>query len=601
MTTQKWWNETKANVADALWAHFGAVEKQQAPRGKSMMKCLELYNGKERKPGQAHILTPGGEVLSLNVVASIQRALRAKITKSRPRPWLVTDGAKQKLQERAKGMQQFITGVLYEQNAYVTGERCFDLAGIANEGWAVVYDDAERERVCVERAYPWEVFIDDLDGYYDSPLSYYRVRPIDREKVLAMFPDLTRGEKEAVLRAPAWKGFPDFGFDAGGADCIKVVEGWRLALGKKNPGRHVIAIKGAKLLDREWTRDRCPLKRLRLEPEPVGCHGTGVVEELMGIQLEINEVAASIQEGNRKGGTVIICLEAGSKVNKEKITNAMVSTLDYTGTQPVPIIIPAVAQEKYNYLWALVSRAYEILGISQLTAQSQKPAGIDSGKGLRTFHEIESERFSYVVRAYEQFFLDIATGIIDAAQDLAEQVPGFSARYQESNSIRRIKWSEVKMSDDAYVMQLYPANALRDDPAGRMSDVKDMLGLGVIDAREARMYFDFPDLSSRVDHYESSYKLALWQIDKILVEGEPKDPESYQHLPTALRLALGKYNDARRLGDVPAENMELLRTYIDTCRDRILGQEFQALEQALAGAPPPPPAGAPGTAPPVAA
>ena len=575
--TPNWWTAPKDAVGEAVWAHLRRVEKQQQPRNRSMMRNLELYNGRKRKPGKAtgFLLAKSGELIALNVVANIVRTLRAKITKNRPRPWLMTDGASQELQHQAELKQQFAEGCLYETCAYELGERVFDHAAICNEGYAKIFADFDAERIIVERAYPWEVLTDDQDGYYDDPMCRYQIKHMDRGRALAIYPK----HAKTIKSAPISKGFDEFGFDGNLVDQIKICEVWRRAAGKNVSGRHVIAVEGQRdtLLDEPWERG-FPLIRLLIEPEPVGCHGTGVVDELAGMQLEINETLLKVQEGNQLGGNVLILVESGSKVDKDKITNKVLGILSYTGTKPSIEIVPAVAPETYTYLWTMVDRMYSIWGISQMSAAAEKPAGLQSGKALRTFHDIESERFSYLVRAYEKFFQNVMQAILDAAADLAAAKPGLAVTWKGSGTLKRVKWSEVAtLKDDQYVLEIFPTSFLPQSPEGRMQAVQDMLDLQIIDPREARMFLDFPDLKSRVDHFEESYRLATSQIEGILMEGKTPVIESFQDYPTAFRLGLGRYCKARQQKDVPDTHLELLRTYIQDVEARM--KELAAQQQ----------------------
>jgi len=556
-------------------SHARAAEKQESRRIRSYKRALRLYQGNGALPG-AYAATPDGQVISLNVIASIVRSLRAKIVKNRPRPWIVTDGGTQAQQDSAQALQQFVEGALYESDAYEAMEKAFDIAAICGEAWIKVYPDYDAKRVRVEVCYPWEILTDAQDAYYGSPRSVYQRSHIDREVLAEMFPEA----ESAIMTADSSKGDPDFQF-RGDADQVEVWEGWRLASGSRVPGKHAIAIPSAALHVEDWKRERYPLLRFCIEPDPIGFHGTGVAEELGGIQDEINTIVAKIQEGHETGGHVMLLVESGSSVNKAKLTNQLHAIVEYTGTPPTPVVIPAVAPETYQWVWTLIDRAYQIYGISQMSAQAQKPAGLNSGRALRVFHDVESERFSYVARAYERLCVELAERIVDAATDLAEEFPDFTVRYRGPDSLKRIRWKDVDLDRDAYIMQVYPTSFLPQTPAGRLSAVQDMLDLRVVDPREARMLMDLPDLRGRPDPYEASHKLARHQIDAILREGQDVTPESFQDLALTLQLALDAYCRARTYSDVPAERLDLLREYIDI------------LQEKLAPSPPPPPAPAP--------
>jgi len=590
--TAKWWREDDAQVADALVSHFTAIERQQETRNRAYKRNLRLFQGRMGLPGRAsdaYIVSPKGQWLSLNVVASILRSLRAKIVKNRPAPWVLTDGGTLAQQTAAEQMQQFLEGAIYETGTYDVMARAFDIAGICGECDVKVYPDAEAKRVRVEACYPWETPVDDQDAYYGTPRTRYQRAYIDREVLLQTFPD----HEEAIRRLDASKGDPDFGFDGQGSDQVKTVEAWRLPNGEAGKGgRHAWAVPGAGLIVEPWERPRFPLARFILEPEPVGFHGVGICDELAGIQLEINETLTKIQEGHQTGGNVLLMVEAGAKVNKAKLTNGLHSIVEYTGAAPTPAIIPAVAPEVYNWVWSLVQRAYEIYGISQLSAQAQKPVGLDSGRALRTYHDIESERFSYVARAYEHLMLDICELIIDAATQLADDSADFSVRYQAAESLKRIRWSEIDLDRDAYVMQVQPKSYLADAGPGRAQSVQEQISIGNIDPRAARSLLRSPDLKAYPDPWEASFRLARKQVDDILREGIVAQCESYQDLQTALQVGLDAYNRARSYTDVPRDRLDLLRSWINAVEKRLEPPPQPPAPQApMAGMPVEPPAG----------
>lgn len=566
----RWWRATDADIADALIEHAKGVETSQSGRVTNYKKALKLYQGRDVLPGRsvAYLATPTGDVLSLNVVASIIRSLRAKIVRNRPAPMILTDGASQEQQDQAKGLQSFVEGALYETGAYEAMEKAFDVASITGDAWIKVYPDFEDECIRVECRYPWEVFVSDQEGYRGQPRSIYERAHIDREVLHALYGD---EHGEAILTASQSRGDEDFGFGDSQADQIEVWEGWRLPSSRKSEdGRHGIVLQGAALLSEPWTRERYPWAHFAIEAEPVGCHGTGICDELYGIQSEINNVLAKVQEGHQLGGSVMLLVEEGSSVNKGKLTNQGHVIVTYKGPQPPqPTIIPAVAPETYQYLWQLVDRAYAIYGVSQLSAQSVKPAGLNSGRALRTHHDLESERFAYIARAYERLVIDIAQLILDAAQDLAEQVPGYAVRYSTADSIKRIKWKEVDMDRDAFVMRVHPASFLPQTPGGKLAAVQDLVELQVVPPQEAARLLELPDAKSRPNPYESSMRLARYQVDRILRDGEPQTPESYQDLQVALNVALAAYCDARTFTDVEASNLDLLREYIEALQGLI--------------------------------
>lgn len=572
---RRWWRAEDADLADQLVAHAHGVATSQDGRVSNYKKALKLYQGADVLPGRsvAYLSSPDGQLISLNVVASIIRTLRAKIVKNRPAPMVLTDGGSQRQQDQAKAMQAFLEGALYESGAYEAMEKAFDLAAICGDGWIKVFPDFEDETIRVEPRYPWQAFVCDQEGYSGKPRSIYERAYLDRELLLAVYGEDEK-VRDAILRASQSKGDPDFGFGSTETDQVEVWEGWRIPSTRKSEdGRHAIALPEATLLAEPWDRERYPWAHFAIEREPIGCHGTGICSELYGMQLEINELVLKIQEGHQTGGQVMILVEEGSSVNPAKLTNQLHAIVYYKGTPPTPTTIPAVSGETYSHLWNLVDRMYAMSGISQLAAQAVKPAGLNSGRALRTHHDLETERFSYISRAYERLVIEVSQLILDAAQDLAEQVPSFSVRCAQSKSIRRIKWKDVDLDRDSFVMKVHPTSFLPQTPAGRMSAVADLLELRVIDPREGARLLDFPDAASRPDPYQASVQLAQTQIDRILQDGEAQTPETYQDLATSLQVALSAYCQARSYSDVEPERLDLLREYIDDLQAKLAPPE----------------------------
>lgn len=561
-----------SRLAKALTAHFDAVDRQQQQRNDAYKRNLKLYQGRSNLPGksEALVVSPTGQVLSLNVIASILRSLRAKIVKNRVAPWVLTDSGTQAQQLAADQCQQFLMGAIYECNVYQAMARGFDLAGICGSVDAKVYPDFDAKRIRVEICYPWEVPIDDQDAYYGNPRARYQKSYVDKDVALELYggEGVPEEVRNAILLTENSKGDPDFGF-AGAANQIRLVEGIRIPSGANaKDGLQAIVVPGAGLYVREYKRDHHPYARMVCEPEPVGFHGTSIADELCGIQLEIDETLTKIREGHETGGHVLLIVQPGSKVNKAKLTNILHSIVECDGTVQ-PVIVPAVAPEVYQWVWTLVDRAYQIWGTSQLSASAQIPQGLQaSGRAMRVYHDVETERFSYLARAWEQFLLDICDRIIDAAEDLSKEDAQFSVRYRSNEGIRKIKWSDVSLARDAYVLQIQPKSYLDESGPGRVAGVQDMVDLQTIDPRAVPSLMRDPDLRGFPDAYSAGLKMARKQCDDILQHGKSIIAEGYQDLTLALDVGLEALQRAETYSDVDQTNLQLLRDYVNDLVER---------------------------------
>ena len=588
MSAMRWWVADKdedrtdtcgRRVADSLIAFYDATANGQRSRKQKYEWNLKMFNGRQELPGKSStrgwLKTPNGEIISLNVLASIVRSTRARIAKSRPAPWATTDGASRAQQKSADQSQQFLMGAIREIGLYRHMQRALDLGLICGECDIKVYPDFEGERLRAGVVYPWEAPVSEQDSHYGEPRCRVQVAYMDRAMAKALYTDDTtpREVRDAILMANQSHGDPIFGFKGDDTDQIRIVEGWHLPSGKRaDDGRHVIAVEGAMLYDRPWTRDRFSMARFVAEPEPVGFFGTSVCDELEGLQLEINDGLEKIREGHQLGGHCMILIAADGDVNTAEVSNLSHQVVKWSGVAPPQaIVVPAVAPETYQWVWSLVERMYQIWGTSQLSASAQIPAGLQnaSGKAMRVFKDSETERFSYLERANDQLMLDCCDLILDAAEDLATEVPGFSVRYADNRSLRTIRWSDVRKARDNYVLSVAPKSYLDEAPGGRVAAVQERIQAGLMDPRMAASLLNDPDLRAAPDPFSASLDLCRHQVDKMLDTGVQVWAEDYQDLELARAVALTELQRAETYTDVPTANLQCLRNYVAKIADQL--------------------------------
>ena len=581
MSAMRWWVADKdedrtdtcgQRVADSLIAFYDATANGQKSRKQKYKWNLEMFNGRSELPGKSDnrgwLKTPNGEIISLNVLASIERSTRARIAKSRPAPWATTDGASRAQQKSADQSQQFLMGAIREIGLYKHMRRALDIALICGECDIKIYPDFEGEKIRAGVVYPWESPVSEQDSHYGEPRCRVQVAHMDRARARALYTnDQTPQEVvDAILCANQSHGDPIFGFNGDDTDQIRIVEGWHLPSGKhSDDGRHVIAIEGATLYDQPWTRDRFQTARFVAEPEPVGFFGTSICDELEGMQLEINDGLEKIREGHQLGGHCMILIQGDGDLNVAEISNLSHQVVRWSGVNPpTPTVVPAVAPEVYQWVWSLVERMYQIWGQSQLSANAQIPQGLQgaSGKAMRVFKDSETERFSYLERDFEQLMLDSCDLILDSAEDLSTEVKGFAVRYQDNRSLRTIKWSDVRKARDSYVLSVAPKSYLDESPGGRVAAVQERIQSGIMDPRMASYLLNDPDLRSAPDPFTASLELSRFQVDKMLDEGVQVWAEDYQDLETARAVAQTELMRAQMQSDVPESHRQCLRNYL---------------------------------------
>ena len=565
---QRWWLADEGDVHGRVWSTLGSIQGDQQWRRTQMEHHARLYSDRPSHAMGSSLYaridpTPGTR-LSINVCRNMVDSVVAKITKSRPKPTFLTDGGTFDLTRRARLLERFCEGLFYEVGIYQTAPRVFRDACIFGTGAVKVFADTHSQRIRVERILPGELVVDDSDGRYGDPRSVYHVKFVDRAVLADIYPERIEDIRKAQ-RMPEYQMTSDER-----SDRVMVVEAWHLPSGPSaRDGRHCIAISSADLLDEPYQRDRPPFAVLRWSDPIEGWYGTGLVEQLTPIQMELNRIALRTQQAMHLMAVPRVYVERGSQVVLSHLNNDIGNIIEYTGTPPVVNVGQAASGEVYAQFDRLYAKAYETTGISQLSAQSQIPRGIDGGSGraLTVYNDIESERFIVVGRAYEQFFLDIAALAIDAAREIAESDDGFTVKYPGGRFLQSVDWQDVDLAADQYTMQVFPTSALASTPAARMRQVEAWAQAGWLTPAQAKRLLDFPDLDRENQLDRAAHDAAERHVDDILYGGrDDVVPEAFDDLALCAQMAQAAYLAARN-DDAPEDRLEALRRYMDDCRE----------------------------------
>lgn len=586
---RQWWKLRPDEAAKAIQSTVRFLSENQTARQMQIVVSTRLYGNAPTlgAPGLSYTRAPViqsalKDRVTYNVVQSCIDTATAKIGKNRPKPWFLTDGGDHEDQRKAKGLNKFVEGIFYENDAYDMGPIAFRDGCIWGDGLVKVYP--AHGRVRWDRVLPHELFVDELEAFYGTPRSMHQCKEVDRSVLAALFPNKAALIREAQSATTEMRSlFPNV------SDLVTVRESWHLPSGPDaKDGAHLISIDEHALTPMdEWEQDSFPFARFRWSPRPYGYWSQGGAEQIQGIQLEINQLLSVVQRSTKISGSFYWLIENGSKVAKSLITNELGTVLPYTGTKPEVIVPAIVPPEIYQQVTELIQRAHEQFGISQLSAASQKPAGLDSGKALREYNDIESDRFWTVGREYERFFLDLAKLSIACAKEIADEHGG---HYPVSVSTGRatidVDWAKVGLEEDDYVMQCFPISSLPNDPEGRMQTVQELVQAGMIPPSLAPQLMDFPDLK-QYETLANAMEDRLHEIfDAIVDEGEYSPPEPFYNPQRARELCL-QYILRGESQDLDPDRMELLQTFMS---------QLDVLEQqAMAATQPPPGAATPVT------
>jgi hypothetical protein len=495
--------------------------------------------------------------VTLNVIKSCIDTAQSKIAKNKPKPTFLTSGGDYSQQKKAKKLDKFILGTFYANDLYHVGHQVFVDACIFGTGALKIFEDDNQ--IKVERTIPDEIIVDDAEGIYAKPRNMYQFKVVDRELLKNMYPK----HAKVIEGLMSVKGSSFDVLENYASDQVIVYEAWHLASDKEmKTGRHVICVEGADLFEEVWMKPYFPFAFFRWSDRPYGFFGQGIAEELVGIQIEINKILKNIQVSQYLLSAPAVYVEQGSGIISQHLSNEIGRIIKYKGTMPTTKVDPIVAPEMYRYLNELYSRAFEIVGISQMSAQSQKPAGLNSGKALREFNDIESERFIIVGQSWEKFFMDTAKQMIGCAREIYKKDPEFSVKVKGKKFLDTIKWAEVDLDEDQYIMQMFPTSMLPQEPAGRLETISEMIASGMIDPETGAELLDFPDIEQAANLKMAARSVVRDYVDQIVEDGVFFSPEPYMDLQYCKVYGQMAYNKAK-LEYVPEEHLELLRRFME--------------------------------------
>lgn len=555
----RWWELAEGQAFASIFDLVRRVEAYQSYRSLNNLRFARLYHNLDLnslQPWRYGRQTSADTFLSnrvtLNVVKACVDTVSAKIGKSKPKPQFLTVDGDYSLQKKAKNLTQFLEGLFESANVYPVNRQVFVDACVFGTGCLYMYVDESNE-IKVERVLIEEIVIDEIDGRYGSPTQLHRVRVIPRDVLLSMFPDHTEQIKMAMSGLEGEYGSRTT------ADVIKVIESWHLKSGEKGKdGKHTISISNCTLFEESYKKSYFPFIFQRWTPSLMGFFGTGLAEELVGIQLEINKLLRNIQVAQHLMAVPQVWVESSSKVVSAQINNQIGGIKKFTGQPPIFQVPPAMSAEVYQHVENLYNKAFNITGVSQLSASSQKPSGVTAAVAMRELSDIESERFMLTAQRYEESYMEIAKMAID----FARSIPSVRVKAPGKKFMEQISWEDVNLEEDQYVMKVWPVSLLPSSPAGKLNKVQEMMQAGFFDREDAIALLDFPDTEQVTSLITASRDDTLRMIDLMLEKGEYDPPEPYMNLQLALKLTQSAYIKARTNG-YTEDRLDLLRRFMD--------------------------------------
>lgn len=417
-----------------------------------------------------------------NIIASCIDTLTSKIAAQKVRPYFNTINGSYIDFQIAVQSQQYFDVLFDELNVNKLVTNVFRDACIFEKGHIIV--DGKK----VDRALPWEVFTDPAEETYGK-LTKLVWKQYDYPTSL-LDEDLDR-------------------------EYVTLYKVWDIKAHKK-----VTYIKEIdKLIEEEYKPDVLPLVTVSYSDPVFGSSSTSVVDTLVGIQASLDELLKMISKAAKRNPALVICKPADGNTKVSELTNEIGQVLEYTPTpnmtgSPISTITNGFMDTQYFQYWEKLKQdAYELVGISQLSAMSTKPTGLNSGVALSTMENIESDRFETQLNSVIRAYVDIAKVCIATMPSNEDILPVDKKRLS-------IKWNQIVKASKNMNIQYSAAEALSKDPSTKLDQLQKLAQTGVIPQSHIAKYLQLPDLESGYSMSNNALGAVMSVINDCIVNDE---------------------------------------------------------------------------------
>lgn len=273
-----------------------------------------------------------------------------------------------------------------------------------------------------------------------------------------------------------------------------------------------------------WEPDVVPFVFLHYSSPIVGNSSTSIVDMLYTIQKEIDILMDKIKDASQLSPGNQIFLPEGSNLKASAISNRIGQIMTYKPTptmttSPVTVATPNFISEQYMAtVEKLVEQAYNMCGVSALSAQSAKPTGLDSGVALGTMENIESDRFETQLNQVIRSYTEIAKVCLKVFPQDEDILP-------ENTQRLSVKWGDIVEQANKMSIQFSAADSLSKDPSVKLQQLQQLAMSGIIPQTRIAQFMELPDIQSGYSLSNNAINAVLTVISNCVEQGSMEVPD----------------------------------------------------------------------------
>lgn len=413
-----------------------------------------------------------------NVIRSCIDTLGSKIASQKVTPFFNTVNGTFREIQVVKAAQQFFDILYDELNVNKVVVQAFVDSCITDRG--IIYVNKDNKNI--ERIQPWQFFFDPREYAYGQ-LTHCAFKKTD-------YPASLLTEKTDL-------------------QTVTLHEYWSI---KEHIHATYIEELNKVSFDK-WDANILPFAILRWSNPVKASSSTCVVDLLFGIQKQINYLLSQIKDASKSSFGIKYIVPTDSDVKINRLNNSNGEVIEYTpqmtpnGVMPVQPVTPAFMDGQwFTALQQFKQDAYEMVGISQLSAMSQKPSGLNTGVGLQTMEDIESDRFETQLNSVIRVYVDIAKICMEVFDPLEEVLP---------SSIYRghITWKDITEARNLMSIQFSSLDKISKDPVVKQQIISQWVNSGYISRAHAMQLMEVPDDTRGYSLMNNSLNAVMSVID----------------------------------------------------------------------------------------
>lgn len=440
---------------------------------------------------------------SINVIKSCIDTLTSKIAQSKVRPFFNCINGTFKDINVCKNAQQYFDQYFDIEEVNKKVSMAFRDACIFDHG--VIYVDGETKSIT--KALPWQVFVRPAELTYNNITRAYYCQ---NDYPVSMLPEKYRNK---VLKVNPDQEYVTYGIYYDTVDQCKAV--------------YITELDFVEI--EKYEGNRVPFIFLWYNNPIHGGSSVSVVDMLYGIQKEVNTLMSKVKDASQLSPALTFFLPDDATIKSTQLNNRVGNVITYKATSdmsgsPVTVATPNFIDSQYiELINNLKETAYEMVGISQLSAQSKKPAGLDSGVALQTMENVESERFEEQLNQVIRCYVEIAKTCLRVFPKEETILPDTPNRLD-------VRWKDIVDEEKKMQIQFSAADSLSKDPSTKLQQLQQLAQVGVIPQERIAQFMELPDL-------EGGYSLSNNAINAVLsvirdcIESDNYDVPDYIPIP----------------------------------------------------------------------